>query len=259
MTRIMKKIVRIFSAIALTVMCNAAVAIYSSEKIVELRAEAEQGNAKAQDSLGSAYSNGWGVAEDKREAVRWWRKAAEQGHAEAQWALGVAYATGEGIADDEREAVRWYRKAAEQGLAMAQYLLSLAYDNGEGVAMDAREAARWRQMAVEQDNPHVQLFIRLEQGDANVLFLFGGAHGQRRAAEQGHVQAQYFVGSRYWELYTLICKPYLVCSSFHFFSNSSLVGCLSFPWGRGLLKRTSFIAFSKVFWSIFSAIFLLPG
>ena len=39
------------------------------------------------------------------------RKAAEQGDATAQFNLGVMYANGEGVAEDEREAVRWYRLA----------------------------------------------------------------------------------------------------------------------------------------------------
>ena len=80
---------------------------------------AMQGEAWAQYNLGQMYRKGEGIAEDKREAVRWYQKAAEQGKAKAQYNLGWMYRKGEGVAEDKREAVRWYQKAAEQGLASA--------------------------------------------------------------------------------------------------------------------------------------------
>ena len=60
----------------------------------ETRALAEQGNAVAQNNLGYAYDNGFGVPEDDAEAVRWYRLAAEQGDADAQNNLGFMYANG---------------------------------------------------------------------------------------------------------------------------------------------------------------------
>ena len=54
--------------------------------------------------------------EDKTEQ---WRKAAERGDAEAQYWLGRCYYFGEGVAWDRAEAVKWFRKAAEQGDASA--------------------------------------------------------------------------------------------------------------------------------------------
>ncbi len=69
------------------------------------------------------YFLGRGVAKDKSEAVRWFRKAADQGNARGQYLLGVSYANGEGAAKDEGEAVKWYRKAAEQGHAGASAVL----------------------------------------------------------------------------------------------------------------------------------------
>ncbi|HQE88803.1 MAG TPA: tetratricopeptide repeat protein, partial [Verrucomicrobiota bacterium] len=68
--------------------------------------------AKAQFNLGICYANGRGVAQDKAEAVKWFRKAAAQNLAEAQFYLGVYYANGLGVAQDEAEAVKWFRKAA---------------------------------------------------------------------------------------------------------------------------------------------------
>jgi uncharacterized protein len=47
----------------------------------ELRPLAEQGNALAQSFLALMYYGGQGVAQDYRQAARWYRLAAEQGNA----------------------------------------------------------------------------------------------------------------------------------------------------------------------------------
>jgi TPR repeat protein len=69
-----------------------AVAV-SAQNIAELKKQAAAGDAKAQYNLGVAYANGYGVSEDKSEAVRWWRKAADGGYVKAQFRLGVAWRT----------------------------------------------------------------------------------------------------------------------------------------------------------------------
>ena len=60
------------------------------------------------------------------------RQAAELGDAEAQNKLGFLYAKGEGVAEDDREAAKWFRKAAEQGLAKAQLQPGLLVRQGRG-------------------------------------------------------------------------------------------------------------------------------
>jgi len=77
----------------------------------EEQAKAEKGDAQAQYILGNCYGNGLGVAKDKVEAVKWYRKAADQGHAKAQFNLGTCYRNGEGVAKDEIEAYAYYNLA----------------------------------------------------------------------------------------------------------------------------------------------------
>src|SRR5206468_907770 len=89
------------------------------------------------------YANGQGVPQGYGEAVRWSRKAAEQGDAKAQYSLGASCANGLGVPQDDAEAVRWYRKAADQGDAMAQYGLGYMYGKGQGVPQNYAEAVRW--------------------------------------------------------------------------------------------------------------------
>lgn len=119
----------------------------SAQNIAELKKQAAAGDAKAQYSLGVAYANGYGVSEDKSEAVRWWRKAADQGYIKAEFRLGVAYDLGDGVPRDEAEAVRWYRKAADQGDAEAQFNLGAAYRDGAGVPKDNADAYFWLSLA----------------------------------------------------------------------------------------------------------------
>ena len=94
----------------------------------------------------AGFQPGFGESQDIDKL----RKAAEQGDARAQTMLGVMYDNGEGVAEDDREAVRWYRKAAEQGLAEAQTMLGLMYDKGWGVAEDIVRGHAWISLAAAQ-------------------------------------------------------------------------------------------------------------
>jgi TPR repeat protein len=121
--------------------------------LVEIRAGADKGDAKARYELGRAFLSGTlGVAKDETEAVKWFRKAAEQNVADAQCNLGVGYANGQGVTEDDAESVKWFRKAAEQNLADAQYNLGVCYGSGQGVAKDEVEAYKWWLLAAGQGN-----------------------------------------------------------------------------------------------------------
>ena len=75
---------------------------------------AEQGDVRAQTSLGGMYYNGQGVRRDYAEATKWVRKAAERGYAPAQAHLGVMYWNGQGVPRDAVLAYMWLSLAAEQ-------------------------------------------------------------------------------------------------------------------------------------------------
>ena len=65
------------------------------------------------------YDNGYGVPQDHKKAVKWFRKAAEQGLAKSQFNLGVMYANGQGIPRNYIKAYAWFNLAASQGYADA--------------------------------------------------------------------------------------------------------------------------------------------
>jgi hypothetical protein len=99
------------------------------------------------------------VPQDYAEALRWYRKAADQGDAGAQQAIGSAYYYGDGVAQDRSEAARWYRLAADKGFAKAQYSLGLLYYDGRGVAQDRAEAYRLFHRAADQGNENAQRIV----------------------------------------------------------------------------------------------------
>ncbi len=118
--------------------------------VAELQQLAEQGDAKAQVSLGLVYRRGRDVPQDYGLARDWFQKAAEQGNAEGQNNLGLMYDHGRGIEKDFVRARKLYIKAAQQGHSNAQYNLALLYTNGQGVPQDDIEAYVWANIAAAQ-------------------------------------------------------------------------------------------------------------
>lgn len=146
----------IFSALLLSLSCQSVTAQTGTQKpsttlsqsdVASIRKEAGQGDAAAQDRLGSMYRIGQGVQQDYAQAVAWWRKAAEQGCADAQNMLGRAYEQGEGVPQNYARAAVWYRNAAEQGDALAQWSLGSMYERGNGVPQDHAAAYFWLNLA----------------------------------------------------------------------------------------------------------------
>jgi len=163
------------------------------KKEVELiRLAAEQGDALAQNALGTKYIKGEGVPQDDTEAIAWYRKAADQGLAGAQYNLGLAYGTGRGVPQDDKVASTWYRKAAEQGNDFAQLNLGISYAKGTGVPQDYTEALAWLQKAANQGNASAPYLIGYTyfSGNGVVRDLDEAEKWFRLAAAKGDPRAQ---------------------------------------------------------------------
>jgi CheY-like chemotaxis protein len=94
-------------------------------RLVKILTESHIEEATAQYNVACCYHQGYGVARDCVEAVKWYRKAAEQGDAEAQCWLGMSYATGDGVSQDAVEAYLWVKLAEDQGYERASKALDL--------------------------------------------------------------------------------------------------------------------------------------
>lgn len=95
------------------------------------------------------YARGHGVAQDEKEAFKWFEMAAAQGHQGAQHNVKT-------MMQDEKRAFRRYEKAAQQGDADAQYRLGMLYEYGQGVPKDRQKAAEWYQKAADQGHSEAQ-------------------------------------------------------------------------------------------------------
>ena len=104
--------------------------------IDELKKQAEQGDAEAQNNVGTCFFSGEGVEKDEKEAFQWFLKAAKQEYAEAKYNVGVCFLYGDGVEKDEKEAFQWFLKAAKQGYAEAQFVVGGCYLKGVGVEKD---------------------------------------------------------------------------------------------------------------------------
>jgi TPR repeat protein len=90
-----------------------------------IRRCAKQGDAYAQNTLGTLYRSGTGFKQNEYAARKWYQKAAEQGMADAQYNLGLMYANGDGVTEDYSIAVDWIFRAAQQGHKAAQITFNL--------------------------------------------------------------------------------------------------------------------------------------
>lgn len=120
---------------------------------------AEKNFAPALWHVGRCYRRGEGVAQDKAEAVEWFRKAAGQGLDLAFWSLGECYAGGEGVPQDNAEAMLWFLKAAEEGLDAAQLLVARRYAEGKDVEQNTEKAIAWLTKAAKNGNDQAQWYL----------------------------------------------------------------------------------------------------
>src|SRR5262249_2249601 len=70
---------------------------------------------------------------DYAKALKLARPLAEDGDARAETVLGSAYYRGRGVPQNDSEAAKWFRLAADQGNAVARFTLGAMYGEGRGV------------------------------------------------------------------------------------------------------------------------------
>mgnify|MGYP002634841725 CR=1 FL=1 len=115
-----------------------------------LRAGAELGDQRAQNTLGVCYGNGFGVSKNESSAVKWFYQAAYQGDTKAQFNLAIHLLDGKGCDKDVKAGIQWLEKAAMNGYVNAQYNLGQYYAKGGIVDRDVTEAIKWYKMAAQQ-------------------------------------------------------------------------------------------------------------
>jgi len=122
--------------------------------VAHLRPLAEDGNAKAQSSLGEILlRGGCGVTADKPEGAKWLRKSAEAHDSTGEYLYSQALMDGDGVDPDDKAAFDWARRAGKAGVPQAQVSVGYFYFAGRGVKQDYKQGIRWTVMAGEQGAP----------------------------------------------------------------------------------------------------------
>ncbi|MEI6418018.1 MAG: SPOR domain-containing protein [Sphingomonadales bacterium] len=113
---------------------------------------ADQGDPDAMFNIGQAYKLGRGVAQDRAQALVWYRKAAARGHLPAQANLGILLFQG----GDKAESLRWLKMAADRGEMRAQYVLGVVHWNGDGAPRSLALAWAYLNRSATQELPEAK-------------------------------------------------------------------------------------------------------
>ncbi len=143
---------------------------------------ADDGDAAAQYGIGWMYHNGYGLAINDEEAIRWWERAATQGHIDATFALGMLYALGEGsIQRDMARAVSYYHRAAKVGHEDARLLLRTLIIEGD------TEARKLMLTLLDEGRQHeIGTPATVSRPRANVRLGPGNRHKRVTSLRRGH-------------------------------------------------------------------------
>jgi TPR repeat protein len=144
----------------------------------------------ALSNLGFIYDYGLGVREDKKKAIRFYKKASKRRCTIAQYNLAKAYELEKNL----EKALKWYQLAAEKGFAPAQYILGSAFRDGKfGLQPDLQEAFNYFLLSATQGDRSGQNAIGLMYEDglgvqqdiekAIALYVRAAEHGSEAAKE----------------------------------------------------------------------------
>lgn len=178
--------------------------------------------ADAQTALGEMYFKGIGVEQDYQQAKIWFEKAAKQKEVYAEHYLGTMYLGGLGVKQNAQQAEYWFKRAVKQNLAEAKFALGELYFYSHvykvKTKMTKKEILSLYQQSAEQGFAVAQhklgmfYFAGVMSGNnkissidtfVNTANSFSGKNGQKalywleRAAEQGYVKSQVFLGLQY--------------------------------------------------------------
>ena len=168
--------------------------------IDSVRIKAEQGQPDYQYLYGASYEYGWGVEEDMKQAMTWYKKAAVQKQKASYNAVGNLYRMGKGVKADSEEAFRWFKLGADAEDAQAMLNVGNCYFYGMGAEKDLAQAVQWWQRAADGGNSYAQS----QMGDC----FFNGlgvkqdidkaAEYYTMAADANIANAQYRLGLLYY-------------------------------------------------------------
>lgn len=165
---------------------------------------ADQGDAKAQNLVGSWYFSGKNVQQDYEKAEHYWHLAANQGNALAMGNVGLCYQYGYGVEKDSIAALRLYIRSIKDGNkqlleertagknAFDLVLAAQCYQQGNGTTKDLNKAIGCYQKAVELQSPDAARELGLIY--MNQKNAIAAAPVFKQGAQQGDLTCTYYYG-----------------------------------------------------------------
>ena len=152
-----------------------------AERLAQMKAAAESGNANFQNQYGEYLAS---EKHDDVAAHSWYLKSAQAGDAGGEENLAWDYAKGRGgVAKSDALAASWMQKSADQGRSTAQYAMSQMYAEGRGVPKNKGRQIALLQKAGLQSNPnaiHDLIFMGDPGGVAAAMYAKGERNLQAR-------------------------------------------------------------------------------
>ena len=171
-----------------------------ASQIDSIRYKAEHGDAKFQYAYGVCYEKGWGVEQDAKEALAWYKKAAAQENGPAYNSIGNFYRMGTGVTPDPKQAFEWYKKGADKKDDQAMLNLGNCYFYGMGVDKDEKTAVKWWNNAADAGNVYAisQMGDCYYYGIGTEKDLTKAVEYLTQAADHNIANAQYRLGILYY-------------------------------------------------------------
>lgn len=180
----------------------------AADSLARLTARAEQGDDKAQNTLGTWYYLGKNVPQNQERALKYWALAAKQNNAEAIGNMAMCYQQGKGTKADSAMASKLYQKAIEkgnthvlkqhieladkQGNLFSSLLLNDLYNRGVGVKRDQAKAELYLRKAAAAGHTDSQLKWALtclnNKNTKEAVVWF------KKAADKDNLSATYYYG-----------------------------------------------------------------
>ncbi len=130
-----------------------------SQAFSEFLPIANAGDFRSQYYIGYLYLNGYGVAQDSQEAIRYLKKSADQNYDMAQSLLAFLYNEGQVMPKDKKLALNLYKKAAAQNNISANLNLGVMYYTGDGVTRDYAKAIEYFKKVPIESQPIVSRYL----------------------------------------------------------------------------------------------------
>lgn len=141
---------------------------------------ASLGDPCSQAIVADLYRTGYGVIENKNEAVKWTVKAAESNVTESKFNLGFYYLKGKYVKKNIGKAIYWFDQAAREGNLSSIINLAVIYSSDKYELYDIEKSIEYYTRASELGSikamvSKARILMRLKRDEKEIIKLLNTA------------------------------------------------------------------------------------